>query len=184
MRLTVHFSSAAFANGKIAIAAALCLLLANCAADPEKVAADRLNAYWENLERHPSSQNSPLHDLKVKLWQDQPEYAALIDDIPPHRPRIITLVMPECPPVVSFLRVQGDVDVSYVIGADGNVEAARILKSSNVAFNDPALKAVWEFKFRPASGPEGPRKYLTSTPIHFQPGYRPSAHVAPMSLIP
>jgi TonB family protein len=147
----------------------LVFVLDACVLDPEKQVAEQLNAHWGNLEQHPSTLKSPLHDLKVRLWQDRPDYSALIDDTPLRYPRAISLEMPEYPWFVAHLRLEAFVNVSIVIGEDGNVEAARVLKSSDSYFDESALEAAKTFKFKPAQGPTGPRKFLADIPIHYLP---------------
>ena len=67
------------------------------------------------------------------------------------RPVLVLKIDPIYPEVARIARLQGKVNVQAVIGLDGSVESAEILSSTNPLFNDAALAAVRQWKYRPAT---------------------------------
>jgi hypothetical protein len=69
-------------------------------------AAQRTNAALERLDQTPgASPPSAYHDRELRLWQDQPQYAALVDGLPPvKRMRLISAVAPAYPPFMRPVR--------------------------------------------------------------------------------
>jgi protein TonB len=57
-------------------------------------------------------------------------------------------------------KIEGVVEVAFVVTADGKVENARVEGSSHPAFETPALNAVRKWKFEPGvrAGQRVPRK--------------------------
>jgi TonB family protein len=132
-------------------------------------ATERANAYFERLDRTPGPSTRSVHyDQLKRLWQDQPQYALLLDADPVKRVRMITAVAPRYPALLRLGHVNANVLVSFVVGTDGLVEAARILESSDSRFNDSALEAVRQFTFIPAQGTDGPVRYIAQIPFGFR----------------
>ena len=67
------------------------------------------------------------------------------------RPVLLHKVSPVYPEVPRRARIQGRVTVQAVIGPDGSVESADVLRSSNPFFDDAALSAVRQWRYRPAT---------------------------------
>jgi TonB family protein len=132
-------------------------------------AAERANAYFEQLDRTPGpSERSKHYDQLQRLWQDQPQYVRLLDTDPVKRVRMISAVAPAYPALLRLGHVNANVLVSFVVGTDGRVEAARILESSDSRFNDSVLEATRQFTFLPAQGADGPTRYIAQMPFNFQ----------------
>ncbi len=66
------------------------------------------------------------------------------------KPVLIKKVIPEYPELARKAGIEGKVVVEYVVGKDGRVKSARILKSDNEIFNQAALNAVKQYVFKPA----------------------------------
>jgi periplasmic protein TonB len=67
------------------------------------------------------------------------------------RPVLVHKVSPVYPDVPRKARLEGRVTVQAVIGLDGSVESVEILRTSNPLFNDAALAAVRQWRYRPAT---------------------------------
>lgn len=132
-------------------------------------ATERANAMFERLDQTPGPTGHSKHyDQLKRLWQDQPQYARLLDIDPVKRVRMISAVAPHYPTLLRLGHVNANVLVSFVVGTDGRVEAARILESSDSRFNDSVLEAVRQFTFIPAQGTDGPTRYIGQMPFGFQ----------------
>ena len=68
-------------------------------------------------------------------------------------------IAPVYPPELKRNRVQGTVNVVFIVDEHGNVKRPSIEKSSNREFNENALKAVRQWKFEP--GEKDGRKVKT-----------------------
>jgi TonB family protein len=132
-------------------------------------AVERANANFERLDQTPGpSGHSKYYDQLRRLWQDQPQYVRLLDTDPIKRVRMISAVSPSYPTMLRIGHVNAMVVVSFVVGTDGRVEAARILESSDVRFNDSVLAATRKYTFIPAEGKDGPVRYMNWMPFNFQ----------------
>jgi len=132
-------------------------------------ATERANAAFERLDQTPGpSGHSKHYDQLQRLWQDQPQFARLLDTDPVKRVRMISAVAPSYPTWLRLGHVNANVLVSFVVGTDGRVEAARILESSDSRFNDSVLEAVRHFTFIPAQGTDGPTRYIGQIPFGFR----------------
>lgn len=58
-------------------------------------------------------------------------------------------VKPVYPAIAQSARIQGVVIVEAIIGVDGKVRSARILRSVNQMLNDAALAAVRQWEYTP-----------------------------------
>lgn len=67
------------------------------------------------------------------------------------RPILLHKVSPDYPDVMRRARLEGRVTVQAVIGLDGSVESVEILRTSNALFDDAALAAVKQWRYRPAT---------------------------------
>ena len=67
------------------------------------------------------------------------------------RPVLLHKVSPVYPEVPRKARIEGRVTVQAVIGLDGSVESVDVLRSSNPFFDEAALSAVKQWRYRPAT---------------------------------
>jgi TonB family protein len=131
-------------------------------------APQRANTTLARLDDQGDSTPSRYHDQEIRLWRDQPQYAALVDAPPPvKRMRMISAVAPAYPRWLRLAHVNGHVIVSFVVGVDGRVEDARIIESSDSRFNASALEAIRHFTFIPAEGLNGPTREIAMQPLSF-----------------
>lgn len=143
-------------------------LIGGCVTTINTDAPQRANTALERLDQMASSPPSRYHDQEIRLWRDQPQYAALVDAPPPlKRMRMISAAAPAYPLLLRLGHVNAKVIVSFVVGADGHVEDARIIESSDSRFNDSALEAIRRFTFIPAEGPKGPTLEIAMQPMSF-----------------
>ena len=82
-------------------------------------------------------------------------------------PKLIYPVQPEYPELARAAGIQGTVFVEVLIGKNGLVEKARILKS-NPMLDDAALAAVRQFRFSPAMQRDKNVRVRISIPIVFK----------------
>jgi len=131
---------------------------------------ERINDYLERRDReHAPNPPSPYFESEKRLWQDEPQYVALLEGPPPaKRMRLISAVAPDYPLRLRLAHVGARVIlVSFIVGTDGQVEAARILESSDERFNESALNAIRRFTFLPPQGPQGPTREIAFVPFDF-----------------
>ncbi|MFD0894126.1 TonB family protein [Luteolibacter ambystomatis] len=100
-------------------------------------------------------------DKYRSLWADKPEYLFLLQPRALVRgPRIVSQPDPVFPPTLWSQGGRAALDVSYVIGKDGSVEAARVIDSTHPVVNDVVLGAMRKWKYQPAASKEGPERVL------------------------
>ena len=75
---------------------------------------------------------------------------------------------PEYPEEATSGNIEGTVLVKVIVGADGTVENATVLKSSNTVFEAPALDAALQSKFKPAKLEGKPTKSQVAVPYQFR----------------
>lgn len=85
----------------------------------------------------------------------------------PEPPVPVRTVAPEYPSELRREGVSGLVMVKCSIDEQGNVAATEVEKSSNPAFEKPALDAVKRWKFKPAKQDGTPIAIKVSIPIKF-----------------
>lgn len=78
-------------------------------------------------------------------------------------------VQPEYPRALRNEEAEGVVKVEFVVEADGSVSRAKIKESAHPGFNDPALAAVAQWKFKPAVEKDGPVACAMGVTIPFHP---------------
>jgi TonB family protein len=145
-------------------------------------APQRANTTLARLDEQGASPPSRYHDQEIRLWHDQPQYAALVDAPPPlKRMRMISASAPTYPLGLRLAHINARVIVSFVVGADGRVEDARVLESSDSRFNDSALEAMRRFTFIPAEGVSGPTREIAMQPLNFWWSAKAHADVAQSS---
>jgi len=79
----------------------------------------------------------------------------------------VRMIAPEYPDELRREGVSGLVMVKCSIDVQGNVAEAEVEKSSNAAFEKPALAAVKKWKFKPAKQDGNPVAIKVSIPIKF-----------------
>ncbi|HET7534816.1 MAG TPA: energy transducer TonB [Candidatus Didemnitutus sp.] len=74
-------------------------------------------------------------------------------------PQLRVPVQPNYPFEMRRAGISGEVTVEYIVGSDGKVAQAQVIKSSQREFEAPALQAVLKWQFRP--GKKGGRAVNT-----------------------
>ena len=79
-------------------------------------------------------------------------------------PRLLRQVAPEYPEPARRARLQGIVVLQAVIGIDGGVDDVRVLSSASPLFEEPAVRAVRQWRYSAATlDGRAVRVYLTAT---------------------
>jgi TonB family protein len=107
--------------------------------------------------------------MSVLVAQDAPRKEGG-DDFPraDHPPKAIKRVAPRYPRNMSRAGLIGQVKVAFVIDETGQVESAHALSSNNPWFERPAIDAVKQWKFEPATKAGQPVKTRTIQLIEFK----------------
>jgi periplasmic protein TonB len=79
----------------------------------------------------------------------------------------VRTVSPDYPAALKRDGVSGVVTVKCLIDENGNVAETEVEKSSNAAFDQPALSALKKWKFKPARQDGNPVAIKISIPIRF-----------------
>ena len=112
-----------------------------------------------------------LLERQIKLWADIPEYSQGRAEINlTTTAKLLSAVQPTYPPVLIPLGRTATVQLSAVVGRDGQVEAARVFESDDHRFDQAALEAVRKWKFSPAESAAGKERSFVSVPIIFEGG--------------
>lgn len=148
------------------------LLLTGCyTSEVSPTYAAEANKVFSEIE-----QNSKQHlatndqtDRMARLWRDKPEYVAIVKNQTKaaKAPRLVSSVAPSYPLMPLLAKIKGQLIVSFIVDERGNVEAARILESSDARFDGPAIQSVLKWKFLPAENETGPIKAALGVPIVF-----------------
>jgi protein TonB len=86
------------------------------------------------------------------------------------RPQALQQVLPRYPSELRRRKVQGTVEVVFLVDTDGRVMEPKVDKTTNEAFNQPALEAVRQWKFE-AGTKEGKKvRFKMRVPISFSAG--------------
>lgn len=83
------------------------------------------------------------------------------------KPKPIKVVNPVYPELAKKAGMEGRVIISAIIDEEGNVIKAEILSSTNSIFNEPALKAAYQYKFSPAMMKDKRVKVKVIIPFNF-----------------
>lgn len=83
-------------------------------------------------------------------------------------PRVIDTIEPLYPLAMEQFGITGDVTLDVVIGVDGRVKSAVIFESDNPGFDESAMAAVLEWRFRPALKDGKPVQSTMRVPIYFE----------------
>ncbi len=83
------------------------------------------------------------------------------------KPQAITRVAPRLPSTLGRQRLVGSVDVEFVVDAQGRVQSPRVVRSFNTLLNEHVLKAIRQWRFKPASRGGKPVPMKTRMPFKF-----------------
>lgn len=100
-------------------------------------------------------------DAKLaRLWANRPDYVARLQlkDKSDRPLRIVSSVPPESSKALRRAKIKGTVVVSFFVGEDGRVEAARVVSSPDERLNEPSVAAILKWKFLPAMRGDKPVK--------------------------
>ncbi len=84
------------------------------------------------------------------------------------KPRVVYQPAPIYPPELARKGMQGTVYVLFVVDKTGRARDLKVQKSTHPAFNNPALKAVKQWKFEPGKRKGKPVQFRMRVPITFQ----------------
>jgi TonB family protein len=156
-------------NRKRVATAVASLILSSCYSSTINTdAPQRANKTLADMEQGISSPYGSRTEQEVRLWKDKPEYVALAGAKHRKRIRMVSAVAPYYPISLRLTHVEATVVVSFVVGLDGRVEAARVIESSDSRFDAPAVDAMLKFTFLPAEGENGPEREMEEQPINFR----------------
>ena len=99
---------------------------------------------------------------ETPLEEDPIEYWAVED-----KPTITKQVLPKYPEVARKAGIQGTILVRVLIGADGKVQQAEVLRGKAI-FHRAALSAVKQYEFSPARQNDRPVPVWMALPIRFR----------------
>ncbi len=83
------------------------------------------------------------------------------------KPQVIKSIPPEYPEFAKKAGIEGRVLISAVVDEEGNVIDAQVVSSTNSIFNEPALKAAYQYKFSPAMMKDRKVKVRVLIPFNF-----------------
>jgi TonB family protein len=69
-------------------------------------------------------------------------------------PECIFCPRPDYPSSLKNAKVDGDVELSLVVGVDGNTTEIGVVSGFDARFNEKAIEAVKHWRFKPALGPD------------------------------
>jgi len=147
---------------------AICRWHAAQAFDPDFLGAD-LAAYGDAgrmLEDH------PLEDLAKRKEGPPSRVGGEVS-----RPELVSQRRPEYSPAARKARVQGVVILEAVIGKDGKVSQARVLKGLPLGLSAAAIDAVCDWRFKPAATDDGPVEAFYILTVNFQLDVRPQVPI-------
>jgi len=85
------------------------------------------------------------------------------------KPRAVYQPTPVYPAALRSRKIEGVVSIIFVVGPDGRVANAKVEKSSDPAFDKPALDAVRKWKFEPGVKEGRKVSFKMRAPIRFDP---------------
>lgn len=84
------------------------------------------------------------------------------------RPELVASVSPKYPPELRKARVEGSVTIVFVLDETGRVEDPRVENSSRSEFEQPALEAVRQWKFKPGMREGAAVRTFMKLPMRFR----------------
>jgi len=103
----------------------------------------------------PGSQDVEEEEEIIEFWAVETE------------PKKIKQPPPVYPEVARKAGLEGTVFVEFVVGANGRVKSARVIRGPAI-FHEPALNAVYQFTFEPAIQNDKPVSVRMTQPIRFK----------------
>lgn len=101
-----------------------------------------------------------------KIKHEEAEAIFSLDDLD-QAPRVTQQRAPEYPASLKKKKISGTVYVIFIVSKRGRVEQAKVQKSTNPAFDAPALKAVKRWRFEPGRKNGKPVQFRMRVPITF-----------------
>jgi protein TonB len=134
----------------------ICLLLVlpvakTCSIEPQDSARHR--------------QGSELFHLGDRHLGEYPPADSVKPDV---LPAVIKNVPPEYPEEMRTQKIDGEVWLKVFITKEGKIQQARVFKSTNEAFNQPAIDAVMKWQFKPAMSKGKPVDSWVPIPFRFR----------------
>jgi TonB family protein len=83
-------------------------------------------------------------------------------------PILLTELDPEYPPEAKQSGLHGTVLVKVLVGEDGTVQSASVLKSSDTVFESSALEAAARCQFKPAKFEGSPTRSYVAIPFRYR----------------
>lgn len=108
--------------------------------------------------------------------------AAEKSKVKPHEqqaPVVAFQVNPVYPEKLLKARESGKVIVEFIVSINRSVESAKVVKSSNIAFNNNAVAAIMLWKFKPAINNGKPTRVRIRQTLNFSVGKLPSTTKPP-----
>ena len=84
------------------------------------------------------------------------------------KPRVVYQPAPIYPPELARKKLQGTVYILFIVDKNGRAKDIKVQKSTHPAFNNPALKAVKQWKFEPGKRKGKSVQFRMRVPITFQ----------------
>jgi protein TonB len=84
------------------------------------------------------------------------------------KPEPIKTVLPEYPEVARKAGLEGRVTIAAIVDENGNVVYAEVVSSTNKVFEEPALKAAYQYKFKPGMMKDRKVKVRVIIPFAFK----------------
>jgi protein TonB len=84
------------------------------------------------------------------------------------KPRVVYQPAPIYPPELARKNMQGTAYVLFIVDKTGRTRDLKVQKSTHPAFDNPALKAVKQWKFEPGKRKGKPVQFRMRVPITFQ----------------
>lgn len=84
------------------------------------------------------------------------------------KPRVVYQPAPIYPPELARKSMQGTVYVLFIVDKTGRTRELKVQKSTHPAFNEPALRAVKQWKFEPGKRKGQAVQFRMRVPITFQ----------------
>jgi protein TonB len=84
------------------------------------------------------------------------------------KPRVVYQPAPIYPQELARKGMQGTVYVLFIVDKTGRTRDLKVQKSTHPAFNEPAIKAVKQWKFEPGKRKGKPVQFRMRVPITFQ----------------
>lgn len=84
------------------------------------------------------------------------------------KPRVVYQPAPIYPKELASKGLQGTVYVLFIVDKNGRTTDLKVQKSTHPSFNEPALKAVKQWKFEPGKRKGQPVQFRMRVPITFQ----------------